>query len=66
MIPRGEIVEEFGDWLIGPPVIIAPNETKSIKLDLPTGIAHNSDEAVFRLYLGDRVISLTDLRSFQK
>jgi hypothetical protein len=48
------------------PVTVAPNETKIIKLQLPTGvpdIAKFANEAIFRLRLGDKILSVYDLKS---
>jgi hypothetical protein len=66
MVSPGKVamLEQRGP--IAQPVIIAPLETKTIKLEVPPGIvyvAHVSDEAVFRLNRFDDVINVTDLRN---
>jgi hypothetical protein len=51
------------------PVTVAPNTTKTIKLQVPPGvsdIAKLTNEAILRLRLGDNVLSVEDLKSFTK
>lgn len=51
------------------PVVIAPGETKAIKLQVSSSvsaIARVASEAIFRLKLGDKVISVIDFKSSTK
>ena len=51
------------------PVVIAPGETKAIKIAVSSSvsaIARVTSEAIFRSKLGDKVISVTDFKSSTK